>query len=819
MTKTYQKPRLIATLLLLAALLFPIKSLGGVGVTVEELKYELNEEAKTAEVTGPSNGFVNNLTIPGSIQSEGVTYTVTSIKKNAFSNAAVETVTIPASVETIGEQAFFMNEFLETVTFEKGSKLKSIGAGAFSGNWHEDFIGNDEEGFPIFEDIYTYQLSSINLEVCTQLETIGDNAFGISILSNIIIPASVKTIGTNVFAEPGQSLTVKFRGTTPPTFVNRNLYVNKVLVPVNALEAYQQALGNWVTPYYFAGEEVTADGITYIMGEDEEHFAVKSITESAITDGNLIIPNEVYGCEVNSINKEAAQGLGSITTLTIPASVETIGDQAFYMNANLKTVTFEKGSKLKSIGAGAFSGNWHEDFIGNDEEGFPIFEDIYTYQLSSINLEVCTQLETIGDNAFGISILSNIIIPASVKTIGTNVFAEPGQSLTVKFRGTTPPTFVNRNLYVNKVLVPVNALEAYQQALGNWVTPYYFAGEEVTADGITYIMGEDEEHFAVKSITSSAISAGAITIAKDINGYAVTSISSNALNNLDDEIEYIIVEEENYESLHSNAGGYENKVYVNGGTKALSDGDALVLSDKYLYTSGNITYSRTFTEGEYATMCLPFEVTVEDLKENFAEVYLPQSSIIHNTTTGRYNMMLMTPQEKNIAAGVPFFVKRNQEGEQTVALKNAYTEVLTTTLAPTDKVLSVVDWDGTSGLMTQCPDVNVTYSGTLAARTDFDDTFYTFNTNGSFGNKRADSNFPAYRMYLNITDKSNMAAPLLMSIGIFGDDDNTTGIMEVVPAVQKASAVKGIYTIDGRTVKGTLSKGLYIMNGKKVIVK
>ena len=813
MTKTYQKPRLIATLLLLAALLFPIKSLGGVEVTVEELKYELNEEAKTAEVTGPSNGFVNNLTIPGFIQSEGVTYTVTSIKENAFSNAAVETVTIPASVETIGEQAFFMNEFLETVTFEKGSKLKSIGAGAFAGNKEEIFI-NDEEGFPIFEDIYTYQLSSINLEVCTQLETIGDNAFGISNLSKIIIPASVKTIGTNVFAEPGQSLTVKFRGTTPPSV--EYLDVNKVLVPVNALEAYQQALGNWVTPYYFAGEEVTADGITYTMQEDEEHFAVKSITESAITDGKLIIPNKVYGFEVNSINKEAAQGLGSITTLTIPASVETIGNHAFYMNAKLETVTFEEGSKLKSIGAGAFLGNADYSNISVDDEG-NLIGIIYMYQLISINLEVCTQLETIGDNAFGISNLSKIIIPASVKTIGTNVFAEPGQSLTVKFRGTTPPSV--EYLDVNKVLVPVNALEAYQQALGNGVTPYYFAGEEATADGITYIMGEDEEHFAVKSITSSAISAGAITIAKDINGYAVTSISSNALNNLDDEIEYIIVEEENYESLHSNAGGYENKVYVNGGTKALSDGDALVLSDKYLYTSGNITYSRTFTEGEYATMCLPFEVTVEDLKENFAEVYLPQSSIIHNTTTGRYIMMLMTPQEKNIAAGVPFFVKRNQEGEQTVALKNAYTEVLTTTLAPTDKVLSVVDWDGTSGLMTQCPDVNVTYSGTLAARTDFDDTFYTFNTNGSFGNKRADSNFPAYRMYLNITDKSNMAAPLLMSIGIFGDDDNTTGIMEVVPAVQKASAVKGIYTIDGRTVKGTLSKGLYIMNGKKVIVK
>ena len=104
-------------------------------------------------------------------------------------------------------------------------------------------------------------------------------------------------------------------------------------------------------------------------------------------------------------------------------------------------------------------------------------------------------------------------------------------------------------------------------------------------------------------------------------------------------------------------------------------------------------------------------------------------------------------------------MKRSQEGEQTVEFKNAFTEVLATILAPTDKELSVVDWDGKSGLMTQCPDVNVTYSGTLAARTDFDETFYTFNANGSFGNQRADSNFPAYRMYLNITAKSNMAAP------------------------------------------------------------
>jgi hypothetical protein len=43
-----------------------------------------------------------------------------------------------------------------------------------------------------------------------------------------------------------------------------------------------------------------------------------------------------------------------ITTITIPASVTSIGDAAFYRNTTLTTVTFESGSQLTSIGNHAF---------------------------------------------------------------------------------------------------------------------------------------------------------------------------------------------------------------------------------------------------------------------------------------------------------------------------------------------------------------------------------------------------------------------------------------------------------------------------------
>ena len=308
---------------------------------------------------------------------------------------------------------------------------------------------------------------------------------------------------------------------------------------------------------------------------------------------------------------------------------------------------------------------------------------------------------------------------------------------------------------------------------------------------------------------------GIVNIIDNIYGLPVTSIRADAFNG--QEISCILVPELRYDSIHSNAGGYADKVFVNRGKVNIVDGDNTTLSssDQTCYLPGDITYRRTFSEaGQYATMCLPFDLPVTNAQEAFEQVYVAQGNIIHNTSTGMYILMLLNPEGESIPAGTPFFVKTK---DTDVTLQNNVLCSMTTTPATTP--LTVVDWDGKSGLMTQCPDVNVTCSGTLAARTDFDATYYTFNTDGSFGNQRTDANFPAYRMYLNITNKSNQAAPILMSIGIFDDDDNTTGILNVMPVVLKKSVAEGTFTIDGRAVKGALSRGLYIVNGKKVVVE
>ena len=368
---------------------------------------------------------------------------------------------------------------------------------------------------------------------------------------------------------------------------------------------------------------------------------------------------------------------------------------------------------------------------------------------------------------------------------------------------------------------------------GNWPTIYvlptlveeyktkgintnFYALQAKTINGVKYAVKNDAAEFEVIGTEDGASFAdGIVNIIDNIYDLPVTSIGEDAFSG--QEISCILVPESRYDSIHSNAGEYADKVFVDRGKVNIADGDntTLTSNDKTCYLPGDITYSRTFSKaGQYATMCLPFDLPVTNAQEKFEQVYVAQGNIIHNTSTDMYILMLLNPEGESIPAGTPFFVKTK---DTNVTLQNNVLCSMTTTPATTP--LTVVDWDGKSGLMTQCPNVNVTCSGTLDARTNFDETYYTFNTDGSFGNRRADTNFPAYRMYLNITNKSNQAAPILMSIGIFDDDDNTTGILNVMPVVLKKSAAEGTFTIDGRAVKGTLSKGLYIVNGKKVVVE
>lgn len=500
-------------------------------------------------------------------------------------------------------------------------------------------------------------------------------------------------------------------------------------------------------------------------------------------------------------------------TVNLYGNVNYIANNAFYNENNHEN--FQVYANLRGITR--IDWNNFYDIKGGDISLEVNNVDIVEYTFSSCNarINISGTIQNINQWAFQ-SCSAGINISGTIQSIGKEAFDYCNKTIIELYNSSIIDNNSCSGGFITIYVLPTLVEEYKTKGICNAEFYALSDNQAKTINDVKYAVRSNAAEFEVIGTKNGASFAdGIVNIIDNIYGLPVTSIMANAFSG--QEISCILVPELRYDSIHSNAGEYADKVFVDRGKVNIVDGDntALTSSDKTCYLQGDITYSRTFSEaGQYATMCLPFDLPVTNAQEKFEQVYVAQGNIIHNTSTDMYILMLLNPEGESIPAGTPFFVETK---DTDVTLQNNVLCSMTTTPATTP--LTVVDWDGKSGLMTQCPNVNVTCSGTLDARTNFDETYYTFNTDGSFGNRRADTNFPAYRMYLNITNKSNQAAPILMSIGIFDDDDNTTGILNVMPVVLKKSVAEGTFTIDGRAVKGALSKGLYIVNGKKVVVE
>ena len=178
----------------------------------------------------------------------------------------------------------------------------------------------------------------------------------------------------------------------------------------------------------------------------------------------------------------------ALTAIEIPASVESIGVAAFWGCKRLASVTFEHSSKLKSIGGG-----WSSPYGGFSYGAF-----LYCSSLTSIKIPA--SVETIGASAFKGCIklttvtfekesrlttiegyydygykaahgtftncfaLTTIELPASIKTIETYSFSGCGKLANIYSRSTTPPTLEATLPSEAKIYVPIGSENAYKIA-------------------------------------------------------------------------------------------------------------------------------------------------------------------------------------------------------------------------------------------------------------------------------------------------------------------------------------------------------------------
>ena len=150
-----------------------------------------NDRTATVSFCDPT---VTSIKIPSNVESNGQTYTVTSIGNGAFANCYITSVTIPDSVTSIGVNAFESCTSLTSVTIP--GSVTSIGDFAF------------------------YCCSGLtSVDIPDGVTTIGENAFYYCTgLTSVTIPGSVTSIGDYAFESCTSLSSITFAGINPPSF-------------------------------------------------------------------------------------------------------------------------------------------------------------------------------------------------------------------------------------------------------------------------------------------------------------------------------------------------------------------------------------------------------------------------------------------------------------------------------------------------------------------------------------------------------------------------------------------------------------------------
>lgn len=221
----------------------------------------------------------------------------------------------------------------------------------------------------------------------------------------------------------------------------------------------------------------------------------------------------------------------------------------------------------------------------------------------------------------------------------------------------------------------------------------------------------------------------------------------------------------------------------------------------------NVTLkNRTFRSGRWYSVVLPFSVSQKQMKDVFGK----DVKVLHYSDVEGTDLNLFEHFYQMIVGGTPVLVKPSQEVPNPVFNNVTLTSKEVVDIVNTD-FKCTGSWDNVDF---------PAYSYFIDAKTN---SFYQYDPTKVETNT-VKPHAGAFRSWVIASENASTAKQLTMHINGIEEQGETTAIWNAISGNDDAEvATKGIYSLSGQKMNAadtsSLPKGIYIVNGKKFIVK
>lgn len=480
-----------------------------------------------------------------SLETIVIPYGVTSIGQDAFGYTSLRSVSIPATVQTIGNYAFEARKDegkLASVTFEKeadgSTALKTIGNVAFK---YQCFptIEIPKSVTSIGNNSFSYNpaLVSFTFEAGTQIKSFGTSLIAnCPLIETFTVPKSVTTLGNSDFENCTSLKSVIFEEGSALTSVGSSTFEASGIVSITFPE-----------------------GVTTFTTVKSP----KVTTSNTLFQDCVNLTSVTFGSKTTFLAKQMFKGCTALETINIPDTVNMIGAECFKGCTALKTVNFGENSQVTKIGESCFAESGLESIVlpasftkfgygssystnvssyGKQFLNCKSLKSVefkgklevicgYVFQgceaLESIDIPAsvtiignssfldCTALKTvtinssgalvIGSDAFSNTAIASVTIPKGTTKIDSNAFKGCANLTTVDFAAGTATLALGTGVFESCTALTSIALPDRVKALPNYAFRYDSALENITFNKVTSIgNGAFSETKALKSVTLPA---------------------------------------------------------------------------------------------------------------------------------------------------------------------------------------------------------------------------------------------------------------------------------------------------------------------------